>query len=316
MKSIFISASLAATLSLASCSDWTKPENMDFSHKPVQKSAGYVDAVKEYKKGGHKVTLTTVNGTSGTLTRQNQHLTSMADSVDVICVLGAAGLNPTIANEIAEVHEMGTRVVCVVDYLTIEDAWKAMQEDGAEPDPDGFAAYCTEQTDLQLSYCDKYGFDGIEISYMGNQQGIGTAGQTAFMDCVTEWREVHAGKMMFFRGYPQNLIDNSILQECSYLVLPCGTAVSDSQLDLVVRGRLAQGVPTDRVVIEVTIPDVMEPVQVGATPQRAAQWTLTENTRFTKTGLAVWNAQDDYFNTKTYKNIREAIGIMDVDADE
>lgn len=326
MKNIFIPAVFAAILMLGSCSDWTKTESLDMRPlTPEQQNPGkynaYLASLREYKESNHYITIVNVSGMSGAPFMQNQHLTSVADSVDIVCMSNIAGLHPTIAGEMRKVRGKGMRLVCMVDYMTIQNEWVRIKGEETEEeitiadlDADEFAAYCKEQTELVLSDCDKYGFDGIEISYLGRAATEPEKkGQETFMDCIETWRATNHDRMMLFRGYLQNLEDNTILDDCDYIVILAGTFETASQLTREILRKMLPGVPTDRFVIEVAIPSISDPVQEGATPQVAANWVAEEDaeSRFLKAGLAVANAQDDYFNTNLiYRNIREAIGIM------
>lgn len=337
MKKICIPALVATALLVSSCNDWTQTEGLDFSRPtPEQqdpaKHQSYLKSLRDYKlrnydeqtgAEGYKypVMMITVAGVSKAPGLQNQHLTAMPDSVDYICMTNAVDLHPTVVREISKVYATkGTRTLCVVDYTIIDEAWKLMQEEKEEAglaDDGGteaadFAAYCKEQTLLQLSCCDQYGFAGIEISYLGKTTtDVERSGQLAFMECVTEWRQTHGEKLMFFRGYTRNLLDNSILADCDYIVLLAGTSSSASQLTIYVKRQLGEGVPADRFIMEVAIPTLADPTQVGATAKVAAQWTLLPETDFSKQGVAVSNAQDDYYRIDMiYRNIRQAMAIL------
>ena len=75
----------------------------------------------------------TVQGTSATPNRQNQHPTAMPDSVDYLLMTDVDDLHPVIAAEIAEVRSTkGTRSLNVVDYTTILNAWNALKEAAAD----------------------------------------------------------------------------------------------------------------------------------------------------------------------------------------
>lgn len=318
-------AFVAAALLISSCNDWTETESLDFSRPtPEQQDPAqyklYLESLRAYKQGEHKIMIMTVPGVSKAPQLQNQHLVAMPDSVDYICMTQVANLHPTVVREISTVYATkGTRTLCVVDYTSIADAWKLMQEEKEEAgiaDESGseaadFATYCKEQTELQLSYCDLYGFAGIEVSYLGRSADNGDPEQAVFLACVSEWRETHGDKLMFFRGYVKNLENNSILADCDYIVLLAGTSSSASQLTIYVQRQLGEGIPNDRFIMEVAIPSFADPTQIGATAQVAAKWVLLPETKFTKVGVAASNAQDDYFNiSMIYKNIRQAAVIM------
>ena len=331
MKKIFM-ALMATALLAGSCSDWTETEAKDY-RKPTPEEQNtpeyrsYLEALRNYKQGDHKITMVTVSGTSETPNLQNQHLKAMPDSVDFICMKDAVDLHPTLVSEIQQIYaKKGTRTLCVVDYISVENEWTAMETAKADAGlPAGtteeWIAYCKERIEEQLACCDKYGFAGIEISYTGNRSNeIGQVGQDTFMECITAWRADHSDKLMFFRGYFQLLKDNSdsnpILSDCDYLVVLCGTSVSSSQLRMEIRRKVTSWDKTKllenyRFIIEVAIPPLADPAQVGATAEQAAKWILEDETLFVKSGLAVDNLQDDYFNkVRIYDNVRTAMGIL------
>lgn len=338
MKKLFIPALAAAALLAGSCSDWTETESLDFreptaSELNTPEYRSYLEALRSYKQSEHKISMITVEGTSSKPNLQIHHPMAMPDSVDFICMKNAVNLHPVVADEIARVRaEKGTRTLCVVDYLSIENAWKALEtakEEAGEPagTTEEYAAYCREQTQAQLECCDAYGFDGIEVSYAGNTQSeIGQKGQQVFMDCVTAWRLNHADELLFIRGYIQNLdLANreviSLFSDCDYVVILCGTSSSYRQMTLEITRKMKENVPTDRFVLEVAIPTLADPTQVGATAPVAAAWVrnidatkpdvVQKQEEFVKAGLAIDNAQDDYFNSaRIYANVRQAIGIL------
>jgi hypothetical protein len=338
MKKVFISLAAAAALCLASCSDWTKTESLGYK-RPTPTEADpaayreYLAALREYKNSEHPVTMLTVKSVEVPML-QNQHLTSLPDSVDYIMLKGITGLSPVTVSEMQQVRdEKGTKVFCVADYASIVEGWNALWQGTAE-DPNAlddrtveeFAAYCAAQTELQLSYFDKYGFDGLEISYLGNQATeMSRKGQEVFMSGIAAWRASHSDAPLIFRGYWRNLQDQTILTACDYLVtVPLNIVTVATEMDGYVQDQL-RGMTGDeikevreRIIYEVVIPDIKDPQKIGVTPQTAATWAITpladntpERNLFTKRGIAIDNAQDDYYNVAMiYQNIRQAVGIM------
>ena len=211
-------------------------------------------------------------------------------------------------------------------------------EDG-EPQPDPaevleqrFLDFCREQTALQLAYCDRYGFDGVIVACTGkNYSGMAAdvqaryiARQEAFFGTVGAWYGTHAGKSISFCGKPQYLADKNFLAQCNYIILPASDATSGDKLSLTVELAAVTGVPTDRFVVAVSTVSLSDPSDSkgyfsaldtdGKSQLRAikgaAQWTLIP-AGYAKPGVYVVDAQNDYFNISlVYKNIREAISIM------
>ncbi len=206
------------------------------------------------------------------------------------------------------------------------------QPDPAEVLEQRFLDFCREQTALQLAYCDRFGFDGVTLSCNGkNYLGMNTekqsrymARQEAFFGTVTAWLETHTDKLLFFNGRPQYLADKSLLARCVYIILPSLDATSGDKLSLNVELTSVAGVPTDRFIVGVSTVSLDDPSDKigyfslldddGKSQLRAikgaARWTLVEAS-YTKAGICIDNAQNDYFNISlVYKNIREAISIM------
>ena len=130
MKAKSLIFTCAATLAvLAGCSKWTQPQNLDFHHKtPEQENpqeyAEYLNALRNFKQSEHPVMIVTMNGTETYPSCQNVHIMAMPDSADYVCVKMNGGLHEVVAAEIAKVREKkGTKVLCLIDYATVYEAW-------------------------------------------------------------------------------------------------------------------------------------------------------------------------------------------------
>ena len=140
------------------------------------------------------------------------------------------------------------------------------------------------------------------------------------------FRSDNPNKLLFFRGYPAfitSIENQTILAECDYVIILTEGASSSVAISRMVRDQLEEGVPSNRVVLEASVPSIADggdDAQVGASLQVAAQWVMDPKTSQTvqcdKLGLCASNAQEDYFNTPTYKRIREALGILNPEPEE
>lgn len=370
MKKFLLPLFAVVAVTFGACSDWTRTESLAINQPSIDKQnpelyKQYLEALNGYKTGDHKVVMVSMPGRTTAPGQQNHHLTTMPDSVDYICLTDPADLHPMLAAEIAQVRKKGTRVIYNIDYNHIELLWKQkldeeqadksqtpagtdfVQDAGDQEGDNGdggeqltpeeelelrFLEFCRQQTLGQLSYCDRYGLDGVEAAYQGRstinmteeEKAQYAARQQAFVSELKNWRAAHSDKQLIFRGNPQNLLDKSLLGDCAYIVIPALTAVSGDELSFVVLTAAAEGVPTDRFIIGVKTPSISDPADEsgyfsafeadGKTRVRAikgaAEWTLMPAS-YTKAGIAVADAQNDYFNTTlVYKNIREAIDFM------
>lgn len=315
----YILAILSVSL-LLSCSKWTETRNIDMlppgleEENPDQYEA-YLASLREYRNSDHKVMIVTVEGTPEHPSDQSQHLKTMADSVDMIAVKDMSRLHPVIADEIPAVHRKGTEVLACIDYSDIYAGWLLLNEDVAEGDldPEYFANYCRYRMEKELRAAGMLETDGVMFSFTGKKiSEMDKAGQGAFFSVMKEWRSNNGDKTLLFRGYAHNVIDMSIFKDCRYIIIPAGSRSTDFDLSMAIQGLLFYDeIPKDRFVIDVVIPDISMPEQIGATPQVAAHWVTAEEEGFVKSGISVSNAQDDYFDPDMiYRNIRESIKIM------
>lgn len=285
-----------AAASFAACSDWTETESLDMKNPSLETQnpelyKQYLEALRTYKAGDHKVVLVTLDNPASAPAARNQHLTTLPDSVDFISLANPDDLHPMLLGEFEKVHAKGTRVIYGIDFAAIEARWEQILEeeeadrpeepetpaDPAEGEGDGdeepaetpesrFLDFCREQTAGMLALCDKYGYDGVQIAYTGRapQAMVGdelaqyTARQEAFLATVRSWKETHADKTLIFCGAPQNLIDRSLLAECRYIVIPALSATSTDEMSFAVLMAIAADVPVDRFVIGVKTPSITD----------------------------------------------------------
>ncbi len=323
MKRIFIPALAAAAL-LASCSEWTEAENKDFLPQIKQDDPAQLASLRDFKAGEHKVTMMHVKGSASAPNRQNQHLTALPDSVDFFLMSATDDLHPSYVDEIARVRaDKGTRTLNIVDYTAIRAAWDELKEAAADTEHESdyaeekFPAYCKAETQKQLDNCDRYGFDGLVVSYLS---GAASTPAAPFVEAVEAWRTNNPEKLLFVRGYPAYLAKlegQTFIAGCDYVIILTRDAAASVPISRYVRAQLTEGVPSDRVVIEASVPALADggaDAQVGATVQVAAEWVMDPKTDNTvsceKVGLAVSNAQEDYFNTPSFRRIREALAIL------
>lgn len=319
---ICAAAAAASVMLLPSCSKWTEPESLDYGGNGVVTTGSeeYLSALRAFKQTSHKVTIVDMDATAGQPYARNQHIMAMPDSADYICVRNAEeGLSSTIASEIPQVRQQkGTFVICDVDYSKMSTAWQTMEdnkEDGETPaTEEEFVSYITENTRLQLDVCDKYGFDGIMISYSGTRSGNGTAGQNAYMEQINQWRSSHKDHVMIFSGQTLNVIDRTLFNDCDYIIIPMGTLYSSGEFTRTLGSycRFLEDDVKQRIIVEVNVPSEDFPQQEGAEPQPvvAAQWTLEPDDEYGRAGICIDNIQEDYLVTGTFSVARRAITIM------
>ena len=121
-----------------------------------------------------------------------------------------------------------------------------------------FAEYCKAETEKQLAACSRYGFDGIVVSYLG---GYDSSAAAPFVLAADTWRRDNPNKLLFFRGYPAfitSIENQTILAECDYVIILTEGASSSVAISRMVRDQLEEGVPSNRVVLEASVPSIAD----------------------------------------------------------
>lgn len=330
-------------LAVTAC-EWTEPENLDYIRKPVEQQEGYdayLERLRAFKKTDHKIMILTMEGTSEYPVLQSQHLMSMPDSADYICMKNVAGLHEQIVSEISEVREKkGTRVISYVDFGVASSDWQTLKNnrmDAGEPEPtlEECREFFRSSAETQLAYCDEFGFEGIMVSFESNNSGDeNRTAQESFMSAVKEWKAAHADHLMFMRGNIMNITDVDLRNQSEYYVIVLGGGSGAVKYKAVIRSVMRDVEKRDGVVFEVIVPSKEEPDQTGDSPRDAANVILSDqmaDTDFTTVGISVSNAHDDYYNETfyadddinrenpiqfgNYVNIRRAFPVLNPPAD-
>lgn len=304
-----------------SCAKWTEPEYINYQNLGKDHPDSYYADLVAYKQSNHKVSIAVLDGTTDRPVSQSQHLMSMPDSLDYICMRKVSGLHPSIAQEIPQVREKkGTKVICDVDYASIAEAWREMENEGKKNDAASrtdtdFSEFVASQTAMQLQCCDQYAFDGIMVSFRSTSPDTDDAGQKIFMKTISEWRRTHSGHHVLFSGYPNRILDQNFFSECRYILVPMGTLYSTGEFTRSI-SRYCDDLPEPdkaKIVLELNAPSADYPQPENAKkpqPVLGAEWVLEEDKEFVRCGISVDNIRDDYNSAGTYAATRKAIRIM------
>lgn len=158
------------------CSDWTEMENKDYYRPSIEEEnpaeyEKYLEDLRAFKATEHKVMILTMEGTANYPVTQAQLPMAMPDSADYICIKNAVELHEVVVSDIKDVREKkGTKVLSYVDNVIADDAWIAYSNgkvDAGEPAPtvEERRTFYKENATAQLASYDKYGFDGLMVSF-------------------------------------------------------------------------------------------------------------------------------------------------------
>ncbi len=325
MKKIFFILFALGTLS--GCSDWTTPEPMTYADDPAPRdNKSYLSKLRAYKEDFHAVSIAHISAVPN-VTSQNQRVTSLPDSLDLICVKNALGADKILRSDIAYVHKnLGTRVFCMIEYDKILNEWKAMIPPG-QPDnrtPQQVKEYFEQQMAKWLACLGEYGFQGVAISVTNSE----TVGRTDFFDAFEEWYLFNDNTPVMIRGNFQYFPNSVFVSDCLYAITNPGAtptlndqAKTNEDIDNKMRTSvisMAPFVPIDRLVCETAIKPYGDTKPTGVQLPEVARWIvspLTGNGYFEKAGYAIDNADVDYYydmNTILNESKAAIIGYADV----
>lgn len=349
-----------AVPAVSSCSDWTDTESLEFdnvlpSEQDPDAYNTYLGLLREYKQSQHKIMIAKFDNSGELVSGQADRLSALPDSVDYVVLKEADNLKAVLTQDMNDIRQQkGTRTLYAISYADVAAKLQAIldqeeaeqtpaeQAEGEEgeggeqpetPTADRFLEVCTEYLNNMLPLYDKYGYDGIVVVYndpaypaslTGDEYTQLQARQEAFFAPLKAWAESHQDAAFVFEGYPQNVIDASVFTHTDYVVVTMTDAVSSDEVVWTAEMALTEGVPSDRIVFGVTIPDLDdEKATAGYFSQTdengnsiyavigAAYTVISPNGSFVKAGLCVDNVQDDYYNVDfVYPHLRQAIQIM------
>lgn len=320
----------------------------------------YLSNLRAYKQSNHKVMLAGFDNSNKLPFTQAQHINAVPDSVDYVILTNPEAVNEREIKEMAEIRdEKGTKSVYTVSFddiklqydtevsefeaqnkADIADLDQQLADNKiSQDDRDAkvaeiqartytdFKVYLADTVSLRLSYCDRFGFDGVIMSFRGKERITMTddekssysAWENMFLGMAADWADRHEGKELLLQGKPQFYADQTIFDKATFVLLPCQDISSASGMDYIVQKALGEGgIPASKMVgvVETTSLDASDKATgwwVGSVYATigAAQFVATEHSGYDIAGLAVMNIQNDYYNSAfVYPHIRTAISIM------
>ena len=340
-----------AVPALSSCSDWTDTESLEFdyvlpSEQDPDAYNAYLGLLRNYKQSQHKIMIAKFDNSGDLVSGQSDRLAALPDSIDYVVLQEADNLKSLLVQDMNDIRQQkGTRTLYAISYADalakyqaiLDEEGAAAQDPEAQADGEGeeqpetpavdrFLEVAAQYVNDRLALYDKYGYDGIVVVYSDPAYPAGLseeeyaqlqARQEAFFTPIQAWAESHQEAAFIFEGYPQNVIDPAVFTQADYVVVTMLDAVSSDELVWAAEMALTEGVPSDRIVFGVTIPDMTDDKATDGywgsdyAVVGAAYTVISANGSFTKAGLCVDNVEDDYFNVDyIYPHVREAIQIM------
>ena len=140
-----------------------------------------------------------------------------------------------------------------------------------------------------------------------------------FVGVLKDWISRNSTKCFVFEGKPQNLLDKSFLPDCSQIIIPCRSSLSEADIAYRIHSANVTDVPSDRYIIQVDNKSLDEADlktglwnngTINATIG-AANWAIVSHADYTISGVAVYQINNDYFtDNRTFNTLRDAIDIL------
>lgn len=355
-------ACLASALAFTSCD--TDVESLDIDQPGIaqqnpQLYKTYLANIKAYKQNSHKLMLVGFNNSEKLPYTQGQHINAVPDSADYVILSNPEAVNEREIKEMSEIREnKGIKSLYTINFDEIKSAYdKKVSEFEAEKKAEiqilddqkvagtitdeaytakvkeinartyvSFNIVLTDSVTTMLSYCDRFGFDGVIMSFRGKEKVTMTEGEKAvytawenmFLGIAKDWAERNTTKELMLQGKMQMFTDQSIFAMAKLLLVPCQDASSMGSMGYCMLKAAADGVPNDKLVpvVETTSMDKTDKAtgwwanNVYAS-LGAARFVVSEHTGYNPAGLCVLNIQNDYYNAAfVYPHVRTAISIM------
>ena len=229
-----------SVLALSACSDWTDTESISLDEQGIaqqypEQYAKYLNNLREYKNSDHKVVYGWFDNSEKVPFSRGQHISDVPDSLDAVIVM-TPELEAFELEDIASVHEKGTKVLYSISYDNIFKEYTDKVKEGTETGE--FSAYLSAELDRLIAL--ETPFDGIVAEYRGKNptymsdadKAEAKANQDAFFGVITKWKGANEGKRLVFQGYPANLIGQSVLSSCEHIILITNDVTDAAQLGI------------------------------------------------------------------------------------
>ena len=257
-----------------------------------------------------------------------QHLVDLPDSLDVVSLLCPDNLSDWEIREMSEIQmEKGTKVIYDISFDSIKVAYNRKQGDvlSVEPVSERLEDFLMDALLNALKIVPKYNYDGICVSYTGRKSTHMTEEErdeyimnaSMFTGIIKDWHIRNSGKLVSFKGRPQNLYFKTFLKECG-MIWVLGTQVTNKDM-LTYEYSLAtaEGVDDSPVGMVVTMPSLDTSDKITGylgsvlAADIVAEWAISLQGGRQVGGVGIYNISNDYFYAdKNYKYTKKIISSL------
>lgn len=280
----------------ASCSDWTETENIDNTVlKPWEQDpalwADYTAALRAYKASEHYLSYARLHNSPSPAASEQDFMRCLPDSLDIVTLTNADNFSAYDAEDLAAMHEKGTKVLYQVDYA----ARKAE-----------FSGEATLKTYLDgvIAAVAANGLDG----YSFTADPLDAAATATIVATLSAARS--DGQLLVFEGNPLSVAEAD-RAKLDFVVLDTEKAENTTEVQLLVLNATGYaGIAPEKLLLAA---EIDAPLQDADRTEYAAVEAMARCVveYGPLAGFAAYNIAGDYYHAEmNYQTIRTAIQTL------
>lgn len=280
----------------ASCSDWTETENIDNTVlKPWEQDpalwADYMAALRAYKASEHYLSYARLHNSPSPAASEQDFMRCLPDSLDIVTLTNADNFSAYDAEDMAAMHEKGTKVLYQVDYAARKAEFS------------GEAALKT-YLDGVIAAVAANGLDG----YSFTADPLDAAATATIVATLSAARS--DGQLLVFEGNPLSVAEAD-RAKLDFVVLDTEKAENTTEVQLLVLNATGYaGIAPEKLLLAA---EIDAPLQDADRTEYAAVELMARCVveYGPLAGFAAYNIAGDYYHAdRNYSTIREAIQTL------
>lgn len=280
----------------ASCSDWTETENIDNTVlKPWEQDpalwADYTAALRAYKASEHYLSYARLHNSPSPAASEQDFMRCLPDSLDIVTLTNADNFSAYDAEDMAAMHEKGTKVLYQVDYA-------ARKADFAD------AAALKTYLDGVIAAVAANGLDG----YSFTTDPLDAAATAMIVATLSAARS--DGQLLVFEGNPLSVAEAD-RAKLDFVVLDTEKAENTTEVQLQVLNATGYaGIAPEKLLLAA---EIDAPLQDADRTEYAAVELMARCVveYGPLAGFAAYNIAGDYYHAEmNYQTIRTAIQTL------
>ena len=280
----------------ASCSDWTETETIDNTvRKPWEQDpvlwADYTAALRSYKASEHYLSYARLHNSPSPAASEQDFMRCLPDSLDIVTLTNADNFSAYDAEDMAAMHEKGTKVLYQVDYAARKAEFS------------GEAALKT-YLDGVIAAVAANGMDG----YSFTTDPLDAAATATIVATLSAARS--DGQLLVFEGNPLSVAEAD-RAKLDFVVLDTEKAENTTEVQLLVLNATGYaGIAPEKLLLAA---EIDAPLQDADRTEYAAVELMARCVveYGPLAGFAACNIAGDYYHAdRNYSTIRQAIQML------